>query len=128
MLPNLMMAPLGAEEGAGFGWKNVLVFKYGVMYSGFCGWDLMAGYSIGQNPITADNVMFNILAPGVIQNQITFGLTKDIAKNHEISVAFMYAFENTVEGPNPLEAPNQQTIEIGMKQFQLEIGYAFSSF
>ena len=40
----------------------------------------------------------------------------------------MYAFENSVKGANPLEAPNQQTIEIGMKQFQVEVGYAFSSF
>jgi len=128
MLPNLQTALLGQEEGAGFGWKDIMVIKYGIMYSGFCGWDLMAGYSIGQNPIDADNVMFNILAPGVIQNQITFGFSKNIAVNHEISVAFMYAFENTVKGPNPLDAPNQQTIEIGMKQWQLEVGYAFSSF
>ncbi len=105
MLPNLMMAPLGADEGAGFGWKDILVFKYGVMYSGFCGWDLMAGYSFGQNPISEENVMFNILAPAVIQNHVTFGVSKDIAKNHEITVAFMYAFENSVIGANPLDAP-----------------------
>ena len=128
MLPNLMMAPLGNEDGAGFGWKNIYVMKFGVMYSGFCGWDLMAGYSIGQNPIKPENVMFNILAPAVVDQHITFGISKDIAKNHEITIAIMYAPENTVVGPNPMEAPNQQTIEIGMKQWQVEVGYAFSSF
>ena len=128
MLPNLMMSALGTEDGAGFGWKNILVMKFGVMYSGFCGWDLMAGYSFGQNPIDEKNVMFNILAPAVIENHVTFGISKDIAKNHEITVAFMYAFENSILGPNPMEAPNQQTIEIGMKQWQVEVGYAFSSF
>ena len=128
MLPNLMTAQLGADEGAGFGWKNILIVKYGVMYSGICGWDLMAGYSVGQNPVSEENVMFNILAPGVIENQITFGVTKQLAKKHEITVAFMYAFENSVKGANPLEAPGQQTIEIGMKQWQVEVGYAFSSF
>jgi long-chain fatty acid transport protein len=128
MLPNLMMAPLGAEEGAGFGWNDIIAIKYGVMYSGFCGWDLMAGYSFNQNPVTEENVMFNILAPAVIQNHITFGVTKQLAKTHEITVAFMYAFENSLKGANPLDAPNQQTIEIGMKQWQVEVGYAFSSF
>ncbi len=128
LLPNLMMAPLGAEEGAGFGWKDILILKYGVMYSGFCGWDLMAGFSISQNPIQETEVLFNILAPAVIENHITFGVSKDIAKNHEVTIAFMYAFENSVKGANPLEAPNQQFIEIGMKQWQLDIGYAFSSF
>jgi len=102
--------------------------KLGVMFSGFCGWDLMAGYSVGQNPINEQNVMFNILAPAVVENHVTFGISKDIAKNHELTVAFMYAFEKSVTGPNPMEAPNQQTIEIGMKQWQVEIGYAFSSF
>lgn len=128
MLPNLIMVPLGNEDGAGFGWKNIYVMKFGVMYSGFCGWDLMAGYSIGQNPIKPENVMFNILAPAVVDQHITFGISKDIAKNHEITIAIMYAPENTVVGPNPMEAPNQQTIEIGMKQWQVEVGYAFSSF
>ena len=128
MLPNLQTALLGQEEGAGFGWKDIIIMKFGLMYSGFCGWDLMAGYSVGQNPISKDNVMFNILAPAVIENHITLGISKDIAKNHEITVAFMYAFEKAITGPNQLDAPNQQTIEIGMKQWQVEVGYAFSSF
>lgn len=128
MLPNLMTAQLGTDDGAGFGWKNIYIMKLGVMFSGFCGWDLMAGYSVGQNPINEQNVMFNILAPAVVENHVTFGISKDIAKNHELTVAFMYAFEKSVTGPNPMEAPNQQTIEIGMKQWQVEIGYAFSSF
>lgn len=128
LLPNLMTAPLGSENGAGFGWKDVLMFKFGVMYSGFCGWDLMAGYSVGQNPIRDTEVLFNILAPAVIENQVTLGITKSVSKNQELTIAFMYAFENSLKGPNPLEAPNQQSIEIGMKQFQIEVGYAFSGF
>lgn len=132
MLPNGSPNPnfnaLGSEDGWGFGWKDVFAIKYGIMYSGFCGWDLMAGYSFNQNPVTEENVMFNILAPAVIQNHLTFGVTKQIANKNEITVAFMYAFENSVKGPNKLEAPNQQTIEIGMKQWQIEVGYAFSSF
>lgn len=128
LLPNLMMAPLGSEEGPGFGWKDIFIVKYGMIYSGFCGWDLMAGFSIGQNPVKDTEVLFNILAPAVIENHITLGVTKKIAKNHDISLAFMYALENSVKGANPLEAPNQQSIELGMKQWQFELGYSFSSF
>lgn len=128
LLPNLMMAPLGTDDGAGFGWKDIFVIKYGVMYSGFSGWDLMAGFSISQNPIKESEVLFNILAPAVIENHITFGFSRDLADNQEITMAFMYAFENSLKGPNPLEAPGQQFIEIGMKQWQLEIGYTFQAF
>ncbi len=126
--PNPNFQALGTEGGWGFGWNDIFVIKYGVMFSGFCGWDLMAGYSFNQNPVTEENVMFNLLAPAVVQNHITFGVTKHLAKQHEITVAFMYAFENSLKGSNLLEAPNQQTIEIGMKQWQVQVGYAFSSF
>lgn len=128
LMPNIMTAKLGSENGAGFGWKDMLIVKYGIMYSGFCGWDLMAGVSIGQNPIRDSEVLFNILAPAVIQNQVTAGITKKLPNNQELTIAFMYAFENSVKGANPLEVPGQQSIEIGMKQWQLEIGYAFGNF
>ena len=39
----------------------------------------------------------------------------------------MYAPANTVTGPNVFEAPDAQTIELKMSQFQLEVGWAFSS-
>jgi len=127
-LPNLATSPLGTDEGAGFGWNDILIFKSGLMYSGFCSWDIMLGYSLSQQPIPQTEVMFNILAPAVIQDQVTFGVSKRFANKHEVTVAFMYAFENSVIGPNALEVPNQQTIRVGMKQFQIEIGYAIGSF
>jgi long-chain fatty acid transport protein len=101
MLPNLMTAQLGTDDGAQDLDGKIFYNEIGVMFSGFCGWDLMAGYSVGQNPINEQNVMFNILAPAVVENHVTFGISKDIAKNHELTVAFMYAFENIYNGPNP---------------------------
>jgi long-chain fatty acid transport protein len=121
-----MESQLGKDDGAGFGWKDILAVKFGVMYSGVNEWDFMAGYSYNENPIPDTEVLFNILAPAVIQNHITAGFTKHLGTQHEISLAFMYALVNSVTGANPLEAPNQQTIEIAMKQWQLEVGYAFS--
>ena len=32
MLPNLMMAPLGADGGAGFGWNDMTVYKFGAAW------------------------------------------------------------------------------------------------
>jgi long-chain fatty acid transport protein len=125
-MPNIMNSQLGNDDGAGFGWKDILAVKFGVMYSGVSEWDFMAGYSYNENPIPDTEVLFNILAPAIIQNHITAGFTKHLGTQHEISLAFMYALDNSVTGANPLEAPNQQTIEIAMKQWQVEIGYAFS--
>ena len=70
--------------------------------------------------------MFNMLAPAVVEHHITFGVTKEINDSNELTVAFMYAPEGSVSGPNPLDMPGQQTIELNMSQWQLEIGYAFN--
>ncbi len=126
LLPNLQTALLGTDNGAGFGWKDILVYKFGLMYKTLKNWTIMAGYSYGENPIPDTEVMFNILAPAVVQNHITFGVTRRIEKCHEVTVSFMYALNNSVTGTNPLEAPGQQTIEIAMKQWQVEVGYSFS--
>jgi long-chain fatty acid transport protein len=126
MLPNLQISLLGYNDGAGFGWKDVLAVKFGAMFTGVEGWDFMAGYSYNQNPIPETEVMFNILAPAVVQNHLTAGFTKHIGMQNEVSVAFMYALDNSVTGENPLEYPGQQTIKIAMRQWQVEIGYTFS--
>jgi long-chain fatty acid transport protein len=126
MLPNLQISLLGYDDGAGFGWKDVLAVKFGAMFTGVEGWDFMAGYSYNQNPIPETEVMFNILAPAVVQNHVTAGFTKHIGTQNEVSLAFMYALDNSVTGENPLEYPGQQTIKIAMRQWQVEIGYAFS--
>ncbi|MFC2094215.1 OmpP1/FadL family transporter [Bacteroidota bacterium] len=126
MLPNLQSSQLGNDDGAGFGWEDMTIVKFGLMYELQNAWTLYGGYSYGQQPIPESEVMFNILAPAVVESHITFGVSKEINKSNEIMVAFMYAPEGSVAGPNPLEMPNQQTIELNMSQFQLDIGYGFN--
>jgi long-chain fatty acid transport protein len=132
MLPNGQPNPnfqaLGTDGGWGFGWEDVSVVKFGVMAKVGEGWTIMGGYSYNSQPIPDSEVMFNILAPAVVQHHITLGVTKEINKSNEINLGFMYAPAGKVSGANPLEAPGAQTIELQMSQFQVEIGYAFSSF
>jgi long-chain fatty acid transport protein len=86
----------------------------------------MAGYSYGQEPIPDSQVLFNILAPATIQHHITAGFTTKLNETNEVSLALMYAPATSVSGPNPLEAPGQQSIKLNMSQWQLEVGYAFN--
>jgi len=127
-LNNAMMGDatsmLGGDNGAGFGWDNIMVYKLGFNYAGVETWEFRAGLSIGDNPVPSSEVMFNILAPGVIENQIALGLSKEVGKSgNQFHVAFNYAMNNSVEGANPM-AP-QQTIDIEMNQFELELGFSF---
>jgi len=122
MLPNLQSSQLENDDGAGFGWEDMTIVKFGLMYELQNAWTLYGGYSYGKQPVPESEVMFNILAPGIIESHITVGFSKSINKSNEVMVSFMYAPEKSVLGANPLEVPDQQTIEIKMSQFQIEIG------
>jgi len=125
LLPNLMQAPLGADGGAGFGWKDVTIYKAGLAWVAAEGLTLRAGYAYGTQPIPESQVLFNILAPGVIQQHATLGVSKCLGEKSILHFAAVRAFSNTVTGPNPLEAPGQQTIELKMNQWLFDLGLSF---
>ena len=125
MLPNLATSQLGNDNGAGFGWKDMTIVKIGVQWKSSKDWTWRAGYSNGNQPIQESEVMFNILAPGVIEQHITAGFTKAMANNQELNFALTRALSSSVTGPNPLEAPGQQTIELKMDQWQIAVGYGW---
>jgi len=122
--PMNFMAPMGSETGSGFGWNDMTIYKFGLEYAANEDWTLRTGFSYGDNPIRSTDVMFNILAPGVIDNHLTFGFSKKMGTK-ELNVALVRAFSNTVSGPNPMEAPDTQTIDISMNQWELQIGITF---
>ena len=125
MIPNLMVAPLGTETGAGFGWQDMTTFKFGVQNRLERGWTWRAGYSYGKPPIPSTEVLFNILAPGVEKQHASVGISKTVSRGHEMSVAVTRAFANTISGPNPLEVPGGQEIGLSMNQWDVQFGYTF---
>ncbi len=66
---------LGGSDGAGFGWRDVDVWKLGVEFRYSDRVTLRGGYNHSDNPIRSQDVTFNILAPGVIKDHITFGFS-----------------------------------------------------
>ena len=126
LLPNLATSRLGDDNGAGFGWNDMTVFKAGVQWDSSDVWTWRAGYSYGEQPIDGSQVLFNILAPGVVQNHVTAGVTRKICKNQGIDFALMHAFSHSVSGPNPLEIPGQQTIRVRMNQWEASVGYSWT--
>jgi long-chain fatty acid transport protein len=97
-------APLGANNGPGFGWQSVNVYKVGVEYQLDPAWTLRAGYNFSENPIDSANVTFNIIAPGVVQQHLTLGFSYNMPDKSSITVAYMHAFKNTVTGSSMFNA------------------------
>jgi len=125
LLPNLVQGPLGSDAGAGFGWEDMTVVKLGLEWGGGPSWTWRAGFSTGDQPIPESEVLFNILAPGVVENHFTAGFSKERAGGGAFSFAIMHAPSVTVTGPNPLEVPGLQTIAIEMSQWDLEFGISW---
>jgi long-chain fatty acid transport protein len=127
-------ALLGDDEGSGFGWEDINVLKFGVEFSGFKSWTLRAGYSHCDQPVPESEVLFNILAPGVIEDHITMGCSKALGDSGKaLHLALVYALPASVKGYNPMDfefdadmnmLPNQ-IIEIEMNQIELEIALTF---
>ena len=87
-------------------------------------WTWRIGFSTGDQPIPPSEVFFNILAPGVMEEHFTAGFSRKTGGG-EVNLSFMYAPSVSVSGPNPLEVPGQQTIELEMDQLDLEFGYSW---
>jgi long-chain fatty acid transport protein len=125
LLPNLMMAQLGNDTGAGFGWEDMTIFKIGLQWARSDQWTYRFGYSYGDQPIRASEVLFNILAPGVIEQHATFGFTYTFANASEFDFSLTYAFNEDETGSNPLEIPGQQSIKLAMDQWEVGLGYSW---
>ena len=122
LMPNLMAAQLGADNGAGFCWRDMTVLKTGAEVRTGAGWTLRGGYAYGRQPIEDDEVLFNILAPGVIEQHVTAGFSKTVGRG-SFDVSVVRALSKGVTGPNPLEVPGLQTITLRMDQWDIGIGY-----
>jgi len=94
---------LGSANGAGFGWRDVTVYKIGASYDANHDLTLRAGYSYNTQPVPRDQTLFNILAPGVVQHHLSLGGTWKTSGG-ELSVAFTHAFKNTVKGRGSIPA------------------------
>jgi len=128
--PSLVPFPLGADNGPGFGWQDIDVWKLGAEYKYSQQLTLRAGYNRGDNPISASDVTFNILAPGVIEDHVTLGFTYTLASGNELTMSYMHGFSNDVSGASILPvfggAPAPMGTEtIEMDQNALGIQYSW---
>ena len=115
------MGSMGLSNGSGFGWTDANVFKLGVEWAYSDTLTLRAGYNHTNNPVQSKDVMFNILAPGVITDHYTVGATYKLAKNSELTWAYMYAPENSVSGIDAYTRSNT----IRMSQQSLGVQYSW---
>jgi long-chain fatty acid transport protein len=117
---------LGTANGAGFGWQDVTAYKLGVQWAVNPTTTLRAGYNYGKQPIPSSETLFNVLAPGVVEQHYTVGGTWAMPGNSEASFFFMYVPEKTVNGSNSIPALfGGGNVNLRMKQMSLGVAYGW---
>jgi len=115
--------PLGTDNGWGFGWDDVTVYKVGVNYAYNSQWTFRGGYNYAESPYDDDQVLFNVLAPGLVEKHVTAGFTYSPSADSEITVTYMHAFRNkqsfTFTGSNG----QSYSVDNAMQQNAIEISY-----
>jgi long-chain fatty acid transport protein len=90
--------PLGGDNGSGFAWRDMNVYKLGLQYEYSEKLTLRAGWNYARQPIPKDQTFFNMLAPGVVEHHLSLGGTYKVKDKYEVTVAYMHAFNKDVDG------------------------------
>jgi long-chain fatty acid transport protein len=125
--PSTNNALLGTDNGRGFGWKDIDIVKLGAEWRATPDLTLRAGYAYNTSPIESRDVMFNILAPAVVQHHITGGLEYRWSKTQSLELAGAYVPEGDVSGTELAGLGNPaHDIELNMHQWEVTVGYKYT--
>jgi len=83
----------------GLGWKSVFAVALGGQYQATERLTIRAGYLYNTNPIPSPVTLFNVQAPGIIQDTLSLGASYLVTENITLSLAWMHGFRNAIEGP-----------------------------
>ena len=114
---------LGGPNGAGFGWQDMTVYKAGFVWQADDNNTWRFGFSYGEQPIPSGEVLFNILAPGVMENHLTIGWTNVRPSGSVMSWSLMYAPPKKITGISTFDPT--QSIQLEMQQLELEFAWRF---
>jgi len=120
--PSVASAPLGAPNGPGFGWKDVSVIKLGAVWAQSPKMTWRFGYAHSTNPVQPQDVLLNILAPGVVKDHFTVGGTWKASQRDSVDFALMYVPKTSVTGAVPA-AYGGGTVKLDMHQWSGSIGW-----
>lgn len=110
----------------GFGWKSIWVAALGAQFEAGRRVTLRAGYNPSGNPISGRQAFFNIPAPGIVQDHISFGLGYKVTQRFDISAAYYRGLRNSVSGPIPNPSvPAGSTVTNSLHEDSMLLQFSF---
>ena len=85
---------------------------------------LRAGYNYSGQAFPPTETFFNLLAPATVRHHVTAGATWRLQGGKELSVAYVHAFEATVDGQDSI-GPSAGGGNANLRMHQDSVGLAF---
>lgn len=121
---NIGSAQLGANNGPGFGWRDVNILKLGLAYRYSPALSLRIGWNHSNNPVRRSDTGMNILSPAIITDHLTCGISWRVQDKSEFSLTYWHGFNNELNGDfsaaNGADAAN-----IKMEQNNIGLAYGW---
>ena len=115
---------LGDDDGLGFGWEDINIFKLGVQWQYSPQLTLRAGVSHADQLFDNGEALFNVLAPATVRTHASLGMTWRFDDGNALSLAYTRAFHEEIPGTNPFFT-GPQTGTVQMDQHELELSWAW---
>jgi long-chain fatty acid transport protein len=113
---------LGGQDGLGFGWDSMDVFKLGLRYDHNEKLSFMGGVSYNTDFASGRQALFNILAPATVRWHLTLGATYRHSQSDEFNISFAYMPEEELSGTSA-SITQTQSGKISMEQKDIEISW-----
>ena len=118
-----------APDGAvlGFGWRSIWSVGTGIEVKPSAV-AFRIGYNYSQNPIPADQTMFNAPAPAVVRHHATAGLGYTFDNGLSVDLAYYRAFRSSIEGPfqTPAGAVSGTSVKSTLSEQSVLLGFTFA--
>ncbi|PJI91640.1 long-chain fatty acid transport protein [Yoonia maricola] len=121
----LFATALGADDGPGFGWKDMDVVRLGAVVEADEKWTWRSGVSYSTSFIDDDEVLFNTLAPATPQWHASVGADYMFNDRWSVTSSYTRAFEGTVSGAN-LTPGFDAPVELRMDQHDFTVGVVYN--
>lgn len=116
---------LGSDDGAGFGWDDMDIYRIGAEFQTTDSLKLRAGLSHASDYLDGpQEVLFNVLAPATVKTHLGGGFTYRFDDAWSITGSYLHAFSEKVAGSNTALNPDQRT-ELRMDQDELSLGFSY---
>lgn len=104
---------LGGINGAGFGWANNVIYKFGLQWIVNHKTTLRAGFDHSTQVLSTQYATENMITPGaLIQNVISFGGTRKISKKDLINAVVTFVPHQTLTAQNLFSGAGNQAVEL----------------